>query len=127
MTEQKVRWGIAGLGKIAHRFAADLTQNVDNACLYAVAARDEQRADAFAQQYQAEHAYSSYQAMAEDPNVDVVYIATIHPFHKSMVELLLNHGKHVLVEKPAFTNTQDWDDMKALADKQGLVLMEAMK
>ncbi|MCG9677629.1 Gfo/Idh/MocA family oxidoreductase [Vibrio sp. Isolate24] len=127
MTEQKVRWGIAGLGKIAHRFAADLTQHVDNACLYAVSARDEQRADAFAQQYQAEHTYSSYQAMAEDPNVDAVYIATIHPFHKSMVELFLDHGKHVLVEKPAFTNTQDWDDMKALADKQDLLLMEAMK
>ncbi|CAM3613683.1 Gfo/Idh/MocA family protein [Vibrio aerogenes] len=126
MNHRKVCWGIAGLGKIAHRFVKDLTTQVDNGVLYAVAARDQARADLFADTYCC-RSYGSYLAMAQDPNVDAVYIATIHPFHKSMVELFLQHGKHVLVEKPAFTNTKDWDAMSLLAEAQGLLLVEAMK
>ncbi len=127
MIDRKVRWGIAGLGKIAHRFVKDLTQHVANGELYAVAARDQLRADKFANEYHCQKRYGSYQALAQDPKVDVVYIATIHPFHKSMVELFLKHGKHVLVEKPAFTNLNDWDEMSSLAKAKGLLLVEAMK
>ncbi len=127
MTNKKVHWGIAGLGKIAHRFVTDLTQHVENGELYAVAARDQQRADMFSNEYHCPRSYGSYQALADDPNVDVVYIATIHPFHKNMVELFLTHGKHVLVEKPAFTNIEDWDEMSSLAEEKGLLLVEAMK
>ncbi|PSW05468.1 Gfo/Idh/MocA family protein [Photobacterium lipolyticum] len=127
MIDKKVRWGIAGLGKIAHRFVKDLTQHVENGELYAVAARDQLRADMFVNEYRCQRSYGSYQALAQDPNVDVVYIATIHPFHKSMVELFLKHGKHVLVEKPAFTNIEDWDEMSSLAEEKGLLLVEAMK
>ena len=54
-------------------------------------------------------------------------MATIHPFHKNLVELFLSHGKHVLVEKPAFTNVKDWDAMSKLANEKGLLLAEAMK
>lgn len=127
MANKKVRWGIAGLGSIAHRFVSDLTQHVENGELYAVASRDPQRAEQFANQYNSQRSYGSYQALAEDPNVDVIYIATLHPFHKSMAELFLTYGKHVLVEKPAFTNTQDWDNLSALAKEKGLLLVEAMK
>ncbi len=127
MIEKKVRWGVAGLGRIAHRFVKDLTQHVPNSELYAVAAKDQQRAAMFADEYQCHRSYGSYQALAQDPNVDVVYVATIHPLHKSVVELFLKHGKHVLVEKPAFTNVNDWDEMASLAQEQGLLLVEAMK
>lgn len=127
MADKKVRWGIAGLGKIAHRFAKDLTQHVENGELYAAAARDQQRTDAFCKEYHCQRSYGSYQALAEDPNVDVVYIATIHPLHRSMVELFLLQGKHVLIEKPAFTNIKDWDEMSSLAKEKGLLLVEAMK
>ncbi|MCE0495463.1 Gfo/Idh/MocA family protein [Vibrio salinus] len=127
MKDKKVRWGIAGLGKIARRFANDLTQQADNAELSAVAARDSKRAAGFAGEYGCRTSYGSYQALAQAPEIDAVYIATIHPFHKSMAELFLTHGKHVLVEKPAFTNTKDWDEMSALAEKKGLLLVEAMK
>ncbi|WP_427978669.1 Gfo/Idh/MocA family protein [Agarivorans sp.] len=127
MFNKKVRWGIAGLGKIAQRFVKDLTQQVENGELYAVAARDQLRADMFADEYGCQISHGSYLALAQDPNVDVVYIATIHPFHKSMVELFLKHGKHVLVEKPAFTNVEDWDEMSLLAEENGLLLVEAMK
>ncbi|SEG13495.1 Gfo/Idh/MocA family protein [Vibrio hangzhouensis] len=124
---QKARWGIAGLGKIARRFVIDLTQHVEHGELVAVAARDEQRAEQFAKEFAGCASYGSYQALAEDPNVDVVYVATLHPYHRSMVELFLNAGKHVLVEKPAFTNVNDWDEMSQLAVRKGLILAEAMK
>ncbi|MFA0125881.1 Gfo/Idh/MocA family protein, partial [Vibrio sp. 10N.261.48.A2] len=68
-----------------------------------------------------------YEEMANNPNVDAVYIATVHPYHKPLAELFLSHKKHVLVEKPAFTNLADWLAMKALADKNGVLLLEAMK
>lgn len=125
--EQKVRWGIAGLGKIAQRFAADLTGHAQNSELYAVAARDPQRAEQFASTYHGQCHYGSYQELAQDPNVDAVYVATLNPFHRSMTELFLRHGKHVLVEKPAFTNIKDWDEMSQLAAEKGLLLVEAMK
>lgn len=127
MNNKKARWGVAGLGKIAHRFVTDLRMQVENAELYAVAARNRQRADSFASQYECQRSYGSYTELANDPNVDIVYIATIHPFHKSLVELFLSHGKHVLVEKPAFTNLKDWDAMSTLAREKGLLLAEAMK
>ncbi|MBU2707381.1 Gfo/Idh/MocA family oxidoreductase [Zooshikella marina] len=127
MMKRKVRWGIAGLGKIAHRFAQDLTSHADHAELYAVSARCSERAKVFADRFSCEKCYGSYQELADDPVVDVVYIASIHPFHRSMAELFLSHGKHVVVEKPAFTNVADWDAMYTLASKKGLLLIEAMK
>ncbi|WP_440053458.1 Gfo/Idh/MocA family protein [Pseudoalteromonas sp. T1lg65] len=124
---RKVRWGIAGLGSIAHRFASDLTCHASNASLSAVAARDLSRAKHFADTYHCGRYYDSYLALAQDPNVEAVYIATIHPFHRPMVALFLNHNKHVLVEKPAFTNLADWQQMYSLAKRKGLLLIEAMK
>ncbi|MCW8345414.1 Gfo/Idh/MocA family oxidoreductase [Vibrio sp. ZSDZ65] len=123
----KVRWGIAGLGNIAHRFVKDLTGSVENAELYAVAARDLSRAQQFSEQYGCNTSYGSYADLAADSQVDAIYIATIHPFHKELIELFLNNGKHVLVEKPALTNLADWDAMAALAEGKGLLLAEAMK
>jgi len=127
MIDGKVCWGIAGLGNVAHRFANDLIQHVNGGQLYAVAARDKTRAAFFAKQYDCKVNYDSYQLLAADPHVDVVYIATIHPFHKQMVELFLQHGKHVLVEKPAFLNREDWVEMSLLARRKKLLLLEAMK
>jgi predicted dehydrogenase len=127
MTSPCVNWAIAGLGKIANRFASDLIKDVPNARLYAVAARTEERAIKFKNQYKAQVAHGSYLALAQDNNVDIVYVATIHPFHKELVKLFVSHGKHVLVEKPAFTNLNDWDEMTALAASHNVLLLEAMK
>ncbi|OED66452.1 oxidoreductase [Vibrio tasmaniensis ZS-17] len=122
-----VKWGIAGLGNIAKRFATALTQHSAHGELYAVASRDSERANAFGQNFGCELIYGSYEEMANNPDVDAVYIATVHPYHKPLAELFLSHNKHVLVEKPAFTNLADWLAMKALADKHGVLLLEAMK
>lgn len=127
MTARRIKWGIAGLGNIAHRFARDLTGHVANGELYAVAARDKDRAEEFGRKYDSKKVYGSYKALAQDHDLEAVYVATIHPFHKEIVKLFLEHGKHVLVEKPAFTNSQDWKNMSKLANSKGLLLLEAMK
>ncbi|WP_067042466.1 Gfo/Idh/MocA family protein [Moritella sp. JT01] len=126
-TDKRVRWGIAGLGNIARRFATALNDNSQYGELYAVAARDLGRAEQFGEEFKSNVSYGCYDDMAKDPNVDAVYIATVHPYHYPLVELFLTHKKHVFVEKPAFTNLQDWLSMKALATKNGVILLEAMK
>ena len=123
----KVRWGIAGLGNIAKRFSTALNGYSEQGELYAVAARDASRALAFGEEFGCGISYGSYEEMAKDPNVDAVYIATVHPYHQPLAELFLSHKKHVLVEKPAFTNLNDWLTMRALAKRNGVMLLEAMK
>ncbi|WP_373960145.1 Gfo/Idh/MocA family protein [Vibrio gigantis] len=126
-TQRKIKWGIAGLGNIANRFATAVTEHSLHGELYAVAARDHSRAATFANKFSCAKAYGSYEAMAKDPDVEAVYIATVHPYHKPLAELFLSHKKHVLVEKPAFTNLGDWLEIKALAKQHGVMLLEAMK
>lgn len=126
-TQRKIKWGIAGLGNIANRFATAVTEHSLHGELYAVAARDHSRAATFANKFSCAKAYGSYEAMAKDPDVEAVYIATVHPYHKPLAELFLSHKKHVLVEKPAFTNLGDWLEMKALTKQHSVMLLEAMK
>lgn len=127
MDVKAVRWGIAGLGNIAQRFADDLVKQSSHCVLHSVASRDALQAEDFARHYHCAKGYSTYLDLALDPEVDIVYVATIHPFHKQLALLFLQHGKHVLVEKPAFTNYQDYREVAEFADKQGLFLVEAMK
>jgi predicted dehydrogenase len=126
-TQRKIKWGIAGLGNIANRFSTALTEHCSYGELYVVSARNHSRASVFADKFGCNKAYGSYEAMAQDPDVEAVYIATVHPYHKPLAELFLSHKKHVLVEKPAFTNLGDWLEMKALAEQNGVMLIEAMK
>ncbi|MDL5027735.1 Gfo/Idh/MocA family oxidoreductase [Vibrio sp. TMPB1044] len=126
-TQRKIKWGIAGLGNIANRFATAVTEHSMHGELYAVAARDHSRAATFANKFGCDKAYGSYEEMAHDPNVEAVYIATVHPYHQPLAELFLKNNKHVLVEKPAFTNLGDWLEMKALAKQHDVMLLEAMK
>jgi predicted dehydrogenase len=75
-----IRWGILGLGKIAKKFAQGL-QSVPDARLVAVGSRSAGKAAEFAAEFGAPHAHAGYAALAADPEVDVVYIATPHPMH----------------------------------------------
>jgi predicted dehydrogenase len=124
-TSKKVRWGIIGPGGIAHKFAEDI-QKVPNAELLAVASRSKAKADAFAKQYNAERAYESYQLLADDPQVDAVYIATPHAFHKDLTLLCLNRKKAVLCEKPFAMNSIQVKEMIQTAKTSDTLLMEAM-
>jgi len=122
---EKIRWGIIGLGKIAHKFTKDLL-TIDDAELYAVASRTQVKADAFASKYNATKAYSSYEDLANDPNVDAVYIATPHVFHKENTMLCLKKGIAVLCEKPFAMNADEVEEMIACAKENNTLLMEAL-
>ncbi|MBD1261761.1 Gfo/Idh/MocA family oxidoreductase [Maribacter polysiphoniae] len=123
--EQKIRWGIIGLGGIAHKFANDLNL-VDGAEITAVASRSMDKAAVFAKQYQAKHAFGSYKDLFECDEVDVVYIATPHTGHKEWSIMAMEHGKHVLCEKPMGIDRSDIETMIAVAGKHQVFLMEAL-
>lgn len=123
--DRTIRWGILGLGKIANKFAQDLKM-VEGAQLYAVAARNQEKADSFAKQYNAQFAYAAYQDLVKNPNIDAVYIATPHSFHKEHAILCLNHKKAVLCEKPFAMNLDEVDEMIAAAKANNTLLMEAL-
>jgi predicted dehydrogenase len=121
----KIRWGILGTGGIAKRFAQGLAVLPD-AELVAVGSRSQAAADAFGDAFDVPHRHASYAALSEDPDVDVVYVATPHSLHRDNSLLCLQAGKAVLCEKPFAINTVEADEVIALARKNGRFLMEAM-
>lgn len=118
-------WGIIGPGKIARKFASDLLL-AEKANLYAVGSRDLQKAREFATEYDANKFYGSYQELANDPTVDIVYVATPHVFHFENTMMCLKAGKSVLCEKPFAMNTAQVRRMTEEAQKRKLFLMEAI-
>ena len=120
-----IRWGIAGPGIIASKFASAV-KNVDTAKLYAVASRSPERGAAFAEKHGIEKVFCGYEAMAKDPCVDVVYVSTPHPFHLPVARLFLESGKHVLCEKPLAVNAKEAGELARIAKANGVFLMEAM-
>ncbi len=125
MNAAPFRWGVLAPGRIAHRFAQAL-ESVEGAGLYAVASRSQERGQAFAQRYRASVHYDSYEALADDPEVDAIYIASPHRFHHAQARLCLEAGKPVLVEKPFTVSASEAADLIALAQRQNLFLMEAL-
>ncbi len=120
-----VRYGIMGPGVIAQRFAYALSIE-ETGELYGVASRDPARAKAFAQEYRAQKVYQNYQEMLDDENIDVVYIATTHNFHKEQIAMCLHKGKRVLCEKPMVLHKADAEELVALAKAKNTLLMEGM-
>ena len=119
---EKIRWGILGCGKIAHKFASDL-RLVEDATLAAVASREKDRAEAFAKQHNAALALTSYEALASCDQVDVIYVATPHGFHHEHTLLCLNHKKAVLCEKAFALNERQASEMVNAAKKNNVFLM----
>jgi predicted dehydrogenase len=119
-----LRWGILGTGGIAHSQTKDLLDN--GFTVTAVGSRNQESAESFAAEFGIGTAHGSYEALAADPEVDVIYVSTPHPFHAANALLALDAGKHVLVEK-SFTVTAA--DARAVVDRaaeKGLVVLEAM-
>lgn len=120
-----IRWGILGTGGIAHKFADGLSALPD-AELVAVGSRAQGSADAFAEEYGVSHRHATYDALAEDAEVDVVYVSTPHPMHKDNSILCLQAGKAVLCEKPFTINARETEEVIRVAREKKLFLMEAM-
>ncbi|MEV7766545.1 Gfo/Idh/MocA family oxidoreductase [Microbacterium sp. NPDC086615] len=119
-----LHWGILATGGIAHAFTSDLrTAGLDVA---AVGSRRIESAREFAATYDIPHAHGSYEELVSDPTVDIVYIAPPHPGHVDNALLALDHGKHVLVEKPFTLNETEAAIIRDRAAEKGLLAMEAM-
>jgi predicted dehydrogenase len=125
-TLPRTRWGILSTGHIAGVFARDLALLPDEAELAAVASRSVDKAEQFAADFGFARACGSYQELADDPDVDVVYIASPHHDHLRSARLCLAAGKAVLVEKPLTTNADDTEELINFAEQRGLFLMEAL-
>lgn len=117
--------GILGAGSIAGEMAKTI-QGVEKAEAWVVASRDLSRAQAFASRWGFEKAYGSYEEMVNDPQVELVYIATPHSHHAQHAKLCLEHGKHVLCEKAFTANADQAKEIIALAEEKGLLLAEAI-
>ncbi|MBX3142093.1 MAG: Gfo/Idh/MocA family oxidoreductase, partial [Trueperaceae bacterium] len=127
-TGPALRWGVVSTGKIAHTVTAQLAR-LEDARLQAVSSRDAAKAAAFATQYGFRASYGGaggYEALAEDPDVDVVYVATPHGQHHAVAGAMLRAGKHVLVEKAFTITAAEAEDLARLARDRGLFLMEAV-
>lgn len=121
----KTQFGIIGCGGIAARFAKAIGL-VENAELHAAAARDLTRAEAFAEKFGAKNAYGSYQELAMDPAVEIVYISLIHNLHYEAAKLCVEHGKAVICEKPFFISEEEGMALQALSKEKNILVMEAM-
>ncbi|WP_426430001.1 Gfo/Idh/MocA family protein [Winogradskyella sp. HB-48] len=125
METKTVKWGIIGAGKIATKFAQDLS-TIPDAKLYAIASINLEKAKKFGMEFNADVAYGNYGQLASDPKVDAVYIATPHSFHKEHTILCLKHDIPVLCEKPLAMNLEEVEAMIRLSKEKNTLLMEAM-
>ncbi len=117
-------FAIVTAGNIATKMA-ETVNKLDCVNCYAVAARDGQRAEAFAKQHGFSHWYDSYDALFADPNVDIVYIGSPHSHHYAQVKQAILAKKHVLCEKPMTVNAKQAQELFALAKENNVVLVEA--
>jgi predicted dehydrogenase len=124
MTKNGLRWGILGAGGIARLQVADMQRH--GFTVAAVAARDLAKAQAFADEFGVVGAYGSYAQLAADPDIDAIYVATVHPTHAAAARLALEGGKHVLVEKPFTMDAAEARSLVDLAAAKSLVILEAM-
>ncbi|HEY0187026.1 MAG TPA: Gfo/Idh/MocA family oxidoreductase [Cellulomonas sp.] len=124
-TAPPIRWGILGAGNIAAAFA-DAVRSSTRAQIVAVGSRNHDRAERFATAHAIPTTHVGYRDLVEDPQVDVVYVATPHSEHREQALLAIAAGKHVLVEK-AFTRSEgEAQEVLAAARAAGVFVMEAM-
>lgn len=124
MVDKEIRWGILATGGIAARFAEHALDN--GISIAAVGSRTQVAATAFAQRFGVGRAHGSWRALAEDPAVDVIYIATPHSHHHEAGLLCLRAGKPLLVEKSFTLDLAQAQDLITVATERDLFVMEAM-
>ena len=125
MGSRKYKWGILAPGKMSAKFTKGL-QLLENVEFHAVGSRDFIRAREFADEYGFRNSYGSYEELAADPELEVVYIASPHSHHREHALLCLENGKNVICEKAFAINKREVEDIIAEARKRDLFLMEAL-
>ena len=125
-----MKLGILGAGRIADTMAETVNKmkqaGIGDVQLYAVAARDMARAEAFAAANNVEKAFGSYEEMLSDPELDLVYVATPHSHHLEHAKLCVTHGKAALVEKAFTANAAQARELTALAKEKKVLVTEAI-
>ena len=124
-TAPPIRWGILGPGGIAHTFAEAINRHT-RAQLVAVGSRNKDRAQRFATQHGIPTTHVGYEALVDDPQVEVVYVASPHSEHREHALLAIAAGKHVLVEKSFTRNAAEAREVVDAARAAGVFCMEAM-
>ena len=122
---KKHKWGILAPGKMSAKFTKGI-KLFENAELFAVGSRELERSGKFANEYGFKKYYGSYEELAADPDVEVIYIASPHSFHKEHTLLCLQNGKNVICEKAFALNSGEVNEMISEAKRQDLFLMEAL-
>ena len=122
---RKIKWGILGLGNIAHKFCQDL-QLVNDSELVAVSSSSFERAKDFAQQYNVLKFYGNYEELYNDSDIDIIYIASIHTHHAQHSISAMKAGKSVLCEKPLAMNKPQVLKMIDVSKKYSVFLMEGL-
>ena len=118
--------GIIGLGSIATKISKTVKKlNRPEIRLYACASRSIKKAEAFKKKYSFEKAYGDGKALIADNKVDLVYVATPHPFHYEIALTAISAGKNVIVEKPVCTDAKKFERLSALAKEKGVFFSEA--
>jgi len=125
VTLAPIRWGILGTGGIARTFTEDLLSLPDHT-VAAVGSRSAGAAKAFAADYRIGRSCRSYEDLAADDGIDVVYVATPQSRHLADASLCLEAGRAVLVEKPFTMTSGEAAELSALARRTGRFAMEAM-
>ncbi|MBO3085142.1 Gfo/Idh/MocA family protein [Cellulomonas fengjieae] len=120
-----LRWGVLAPGFIAGRWAHAVRTHTSQRVV-AAGSRSLPRAQEFADAHGIDRAYGSYQQLVEDPDVDVVYVASPHSHHRDQALLAIEAGKHVLVEKAFTRNAAEARELVDAARAAGVLLMEAM-
>lgn len=122
---KKIKWGIIGPGRIAEKFAGDLSL-IDDAVLSSVASRSPDRAASFAARHPVGSVYPDYETMIREGDTDIMYIATPHTFHLKQALMCLENGIAVLCEKPAGINRREVQLMVDAARLNQVFFMEAL-
>ena len=122
---KKTRFGIVGTGRISDWVlkGAVMEPRFEAA---AVCSRSQASGKAFAEAHGIEKVYTDVSEMASDPEIDAIYIGTPNSTHHDLAILCMNHGKHVLCEKPMASNAREMGEMIDAAKANGVMLMEAM-
>lgn len=120
-----LRWGIQAPGVIAGQFVNSLRRFTDQP-VAAVASRSADRAEEFARTHAISSAYGTYEQLLDDPEVDIVYVASPHSHHCDMAVAALQAGKHVLVEKPLAVTAAEGERIRDASVAAGRFAMEAM-
>jgi predicted dehydrogenase len=121
-----IKIGVIGAGNIAHRFSEAVQKGKTGGLLEAIASRDILKAKDYQNKYGYKKAYGDYQSLYEDPDIDLVYVATPHAFHYQQMMDLLDYGKHIICEKSFTLNANQAKAVFDKAKEKNLFVMEAM-